>query len=576
MAEGIDSTGAEAAKAASVAAQALAPEAGLFTDLDPVSLARALARALAGSARNPLEASLAVSRYLAGLATAGAAAFAQALGAKVEPPLTPPKGDRRFRDPAWQDNPAFAWSLQRYLLWRRLVTDLVEAAKLEGAEARKAAFAAEMVVDALAPTNFPWSNPTALKKAFDTGGASFARGLANFAHDVVHNRGWPRQVDAIPFRLGDNLACTPGKVVFRNDLMELIQYAPQTDEVFQVPLLLSPPWINKYYIMDLAPGRSFAEWAVRHGHTVFAISYRNPDDTMRDVGMDDYLLSGPIAAIDTMREITGSEQVNVAGLCLGGTLTTMLLAYLAATGDYPVRSVTLLNTLIDFSEPGPLGVFTDPKTVAALERKMGQRGYLEGSHMRTTFDVLRANDLIWNYVASNWLMGEDPPAFDLLAWNADSTRMPAKMHSFYLRTCYLENQLAQGRMELDGVALRLEEIDSDVFLVGAQNDHIAPWESSYKTTQLLPKADVHFVLSSSGHIAGIVNPPNPNAEYWTNDETPPEPDDWLAGATQHSDSWWPHWAEWMSERAGPRREPPPMGSQAHPPQGDAPGRYVLG
>jgi polyhydroxyalkanoate synthase len=425
----------------------------------------------------------------------------------------------------------------------------------------------------MAPSNFLATNPAALKRAFDTGGRSAAKGINNFLDDLMSNGGKPRQVDASPFSLGENLAATKGKVVFRNSLMELLQYSPTTRTAYETPILCSPPWINKYYVMDLAPGRSFIQWAVDHGHTVFAISYRNPDQTMRGVKLDDYLLQGPVTALDVVRDITGAPQANVVGLCLGGTLTTMLIAYLDAIGDQRVKSATLLNTLIDFSSPGVLGNFTDPDTVERLEAKMARQGYLEGREMATTFDLLRANDLIWNYVASNWLMGEDPPAFDILAWNADSTRMPAAMHSFYLRTCYLENQLTRGEMELAGVRLNLDAVTQDLYLVGAVTDHITPWTSSYNTTQLV-KGDTRFVLSSSGHIAGIVNPPSPKARHWTNDETPPDPNVWLAGGTEHQGSWWEDWVGWAKAHGGQRRKPPPMGSDRHPPIADAPGSYV--
>jgi polyhydroxyalkanoate synthase subunit PhaC len=362
--------------------------------------------------------------------------------------------------------------------------------------------------------------------------------------------------------------------VLRNELMELIQYEPQTDTSFEVPLVLSPPWINKYYVMDLAPGRSFAEWAVQHGHTTFAISYRNPDESMRDISLDDYLVHGPIAALDAIAEITGQPRANVVGLCLGGSLTAMLLAYLADRGDDRVGCATLLNTLVDFSEPGVLGVFTDEPTVARLEKSMSKKGYLEAGQMASTFDLLRANDLIWNYVATNWLMGQQPPAFDLLAWNADSTRMPAAMHSFYLRSCYLDNRLARGDMELAGTRLHLEDITADVYVLAAKDDHIAPWKSQYKTTQLLKSS--RFVLSSSGHIAGIVNPPSPKAAHWANAALPADPDAWLAGAVAHRESWWQDWATWIGERAGARRTPPATGSAAHLALGAAPGLYVHG
>ena len=563
----------DAEPAAVQAAEALGPEAGLVASLDPLSLGRALGRTVLGAARHPLLAALASLRLGAGLRSAGAVAALRALGARTAAPLPPPSRDRRFTDPAWEQNALFFALQQSYLLSQRYAHDLVEAARLEPLEAQKAAFTVQLLADALAPTNFLWGNPAALKKAVDTGGLSVLRGARNFLNDLVANNGKPRKVDTTPFELGKNLAATPGKVVFRNRLIELLQYAPQTETVFEIPLLASPPWINKYYVMDLAPGRSFIEWAVKHGHTVFAISYRNPDRSMRDVSLDDYLLQGPLTALDVIRDITGAPQANIVGLCLGGTLTMMLLAYLDAIGHQRIHSVTLLNTLVDFSEPGVLGCFTDPKSVQGLERKMARKGYLEGREMALAFDLLRANDLIWNYVASNWLMGEEPPPFDVLAWNEDSTRMPAAMHSFYLRTCYLENQLARGVMELAGVELHLDAVAHDLYLVGAQNDHITPWKSSYKTAQLV-KGEVRFVLSSSGHIAGIVNPPSPKARYWTGERLPTDPEPWFVEAREHKGSWWEDWATWSERLAGERREPPPMGSERFPPLADAPGNYV--
>jgi polyhydroxyalkanoate synthase subunit PhaC len=562
------------ARAAAEVAERLEPEAGLLGSSDPVAFGRALARVGAGVVSHPLEAGLAGLRYLSDLAVAGSVTFARALGADCEAPFSPAPKDSRFDDLAWQGNPAYYGLLQGYLAWARFADDLVAVAALDEHETRKAEFAMQMVVDALAPSNFLLGNPAALKKAFDTGGASLVRGMRNFFEDVRSNDGFPRQVDLAPFKVGENLAATPGEVVFRNDLMELIQYAPQTETVFETPLLLSPPWINKYYIMDLAPGRSFAEWAVRHGHTVFAISYRNPDSAQRDVALDDYLLQGPRIALDVIGDITGAPQANVVGLCLGGTLTAMLLAYLADQSDDRIGSATLLNTLVDFGEPGRLGVFTDSETIAGLEQRMAETGYLDGGEMARTFDLLRANDLIWNYVASNWLMGEDPPAFDILAWNSDSTRLPAAMHSFYLRSCYVENALARGELELAGTRLRLEDVAADTYVLAAKEDHIAPWGSSYRTTQLFSGSEVRFVLSSSGHIAGIVNPPNPKSRYWTRDEHPADPDDWLASASEHEGSWWEDWAAWIELRAGVRRSPPPLGSQSYPTIADAPGSYV--
>jgi polyhydroxyalkanoate synthase len=498
-----------------------------------------------------------------------------AVGFKPTGSLAPSSKDRRFSDRGWEDNPFFFAQRQAYLAWAEYLREIAEVGHPDDVIAEKASFAMGMLVDALAPTNFLFTNPAALRKAVETNGESLLRGFLNFVEDVVTNNGFPQQVDKSAFELGENLACTPGKVVFRNELMELIQYDPQTDTVGRVPLLLSPPWINRYYIMDLAPGRSFVEWAVQHGHTVFAISYRNPDETMRGVALDDYLIHGPRQALDVVCQITGSEEVNLVGLCIGGTLTVAMLAYLASSGDKRVRSATLLNTLVDFSNPGPLGTFTDRDTVRRLEQRMAKTGFLDARDMANTFNALRANDLIWNYVASNWLLGEDPPAFDILAWNSDGTRMPSDMYLFYLRSCYLENQLARDEMELAGTRLRLGAIDSDVYVLAAQEDHITPWRSAYTTTQLLTSPR-RFVLTSSGHIAGIVNPPGAKRKYWTNDELPADPEEWLAGATEHSGSWWEDWTQWIGERAGDQREPPPMGSDAHPVLDDAPGSYVRG
>ena len=400
-------------------------------------------------------------------------------------------------------------------------------------------------------------------------------GASHFVDDLLNNAGRPRQVDSKPFRIGENMAATPGQVVFKNDLMELIQYAPQTPEVRAVPVLASPPWINKYYVMDLAPGRSFLEWAVQHGRTVFAISYRNPDVSMSGITLDDYLIHGPREALDVIADITGAPKIDIIGLCLGGALTAMLAAYLIEKGDDRIGSITLLNTLLDYSEPGVLGTFTDEKTVARLERQMAEKGVLEGSQMAGTFDILRANDLIFNYVVSSWLMGQDPPAFDILAWNGDSTRMPAAMHSFYLRSLYMRNELAGGELELAGQRLALSAVKSDTYVVGAINDHIVPWHGSYKTGGLLG-GSVRYVLSSGGHIAGIVNPPGPKAWYEAGDDNGAEPETWRRATSKHKGSWWEDWTKWSDARAGEQVKPPAMGSKRYPAVGDAPGEYVFG
>ena len=385
----------------------------------------------------------------------------------------------------------------------------------------------------------------------------------------------PRQVDASPFELGRNMAVTPSKVVFRNELMELLQYEPQTDTVHEIPLLCSPPWINKYYIMDLAPQRSFIEWAVQHGRTVFAISYRNPTAEMARTTMDDYLISGPQQALDVVSEITGASKIDMVGLCLGGALTAITAAYLNQTGDDRVGAITLLNTMLDYSEPGQLGVFTDEASIDRLEKEMAKSGgTLPGKSMAGTFDVLRANDLIFSYVVSNWLLGQTPPAFDILAWNNDSTQMPAAMHTFYLRNFYVKNLLAKGELEIAGQTIDLSAVKSSTYIVSAKNDHIVPWPSAYKSTGLLSGA-TRFVLSNGGHIAGIVNPPGPKAWFLSNDDNPTSADEWMQGAKRSSESWWIDWTAWAGEQAGPMVEPPKVGSRKYKVLGDGPGEYVF-
>ena len=560
------------------AAAILAPESGLVARLDSSDFGESVAAAMRRAAAHPGAVAAANVRFAGRLARVGPAALGRWFGSDAEPPVPVDDKDRRFSDPAWEDNPAYFALRQTYLAALALAEEVLAAGRSEADASLtdgKAEMATKLLFDALAPTNFLPTNPAALKRAFDTAGGSLVAGARHFIDDVRHNGGRPRQVDTSSFHLGENLAATPGRVVFRNDLMELIQYAPQTDQVNAVPLLASPPWINKYYVMDLAPGRSFIEWAVQHGRTVFAISYRNPDATMRGVTLDDYLIQGPRTALDVVSDITGADTVDIVGLCMGGALTAMTAAYLIDAGDTRIGSVTLLNTLLDYSNPGALGLFTDEKTVANLEKQMAAKGFLEGSNMATTFDLMRANDLIFNYVVSNWLMGQDPPAFDILAWNADSTRMPAAMHSFYLRSLYMKNQLALGELEIAGQRLSLSDVKSDAYIVGAINDHIVPWEASYHATHLLA-GEVRYVLSSGGHIAGIVNPPNPKAWYEVAEENPTEPSQWREATTRHSGSWWEDWLQWGVERAGPLGPPPPLGSDRYPALGEAPGEYVRG
>jgi polyhydroxyalkanoate synthase len=555
------------------AASVLGPESGLVEDMDAAGFGDALVRAIRATATNPAEPARAAMQLATDLARIPMVAGAKLVGADMEPPVEVDPKDRRFADPAWSGNPLFYGTRLTYLAACRWAREVVDAAPVSHDVSRKARMAVDLMLDAIAPTNFLPSNPAALKRAFDTGGTSVVAGMRQFLDDLRHNGGRPRQVDTSGFEVGRNLAVTPSKVVFRNHLMELLQYEPQTEQVHATPLLASPPWINKYYVMDLAPGRSFIEWAVQHGRTVFAISYINPTAEMSNTTMDDYLIHGPQTALDVISEITGAETIDIVGLCLGGALTAVTAAYLMGAGDSRIGTLTLLNTMLDYTEPGALGTFTDLATVEKLERKMRKEGTLEGASMAGTFDILRANDLIFNYVVSNWLMGQKPPAFDILAWNADNTRMPAAMHAFYLRNFYVENRLATGTLEIAGRMVDLGVIKSPTYVVSAINDHIVPWESAYKTVGLV-SGPVRFVLGSGGHIAGIVSPPGPKAWHLVGAENVASAREWRAGAERHSGSWWEDWATWSAENSGPMTDPLRMGSDAHPVLGDGPGRYV--
>ncbi len=557
------------------AASVLGPDADVFGSMDAAGLGQATLSVMLRAARQPVVTGAATMRFWSSVAMAGPVAAARWMGMKVAPVVAVPEGDKRFADRTWTDNPAFFAIRQGYLAASRLADELLDAGAGDATDDAKARLMTGFLLDALAPTNFLLTNPAALKRAMETGGASVLAGTGHMVDDLINNNGRPRQVDTRPFKVGENLAVTPGKVVFKNELMELIQYAPQTDQVHAVPALASPPWINKYYVMDLAPGRSFLEWAVQHERTVFAISYRNPEASMGGITLDDYLIHGPLQALDVIGDITGAPKIDIIGLCLGGALTAMLAAYMAEKGDDRIASITLLNTLLDYSEPGVLGAFTDEKTVRRLEKQMAAKGVLEGSQMAGTFDMLRANDLIFNYVVSNWLMGEEPPPFDILAWNGDSTRMPAAMHSFYLRSLYMRNELARGEMEVAGQQLSLSDVKQDTYVVGAVNDHIVPWRASFKTTDLFG-GKVRYVLSSGGHIAGIVNPPGPKAWFEATSQHHPDPEKWRASAAKHNGSWWQDWTEWSSARAGEYVKPPAMGSRRYRPVADAPGEYVHG
>jgi polyhydroxyalkanoate synthase len=499
------------------------------------------------------------------------------LGCESEPMIEPAAGDRRFRDAAWTDNTLFDFIKQSYLLTARWLQATVrEVEGIDERTARKVDFYTRQFVDAIAPSNFLMTNPEVLRATIESRGENLLNGLKNLLDDLERGKGRLaiKMTDMEAFRIGENIAVTRGKVVYQNDLLQLVQYEPTTEKVKRRPLLIIPPWINKFYILDLRPGNSFIRWAVSQGHTVFVISWVNPDEHLAGKTFADYMLEGPLAALDAIEQATGEREANVIGYCLGGTLLASTLAYMAVKGDDRVKSATYLVTMVDFAEAGELSVFIDEEQLSALEGRMNAAGYLEGRDMATTFNMLRANDLIWSFVVNNYLLGKSPFPFDLLYWNADSTRMPAAMHSFYLRNMYQENLLVKpGGIRLDGVPIDLRKIATPSFLLSTREDHIAPWRSTYAATQLY-KGPVKFVLSASGHIAGVVNPPGGKYGHWENSKNPPTPEEWFATATAHPDSWWPLWARWISQYAGgdvPARRP---GDGKLKPIQDAPGSYV--
>jgi polyhydroxyalkanoate synthase len=499
------------------------------------------------------------------------------LGGKAEPVIEAASEDRRFRDKAWSDNTLFDFIKQSYLLTARCLQGAVKDVEgLDERTARKVDFYTRQFVDAIAPSNFLMTNPEVLRATIDSRGENLLNGLKNLLDDLERGKGRLAitMTDMAAFKIGENVATTPGKVVYQNELIQLLQYAPTTETVKRRPLLIIPPWINKFYILDLRPRNSFIRWAVEQGHTVFVISWVNPDERLAQKSFEDYMREGLLAALDAMEQATGEREANVIGYCLGGTLLAATLAYLTAKRDRRIKSATFFVTMVDFTEAGELSVFIDEEQLHALEARMEKKGYLEARDMHTTFNMLRANDLIWSFVVNNYLLGKSPFPFDLLYWNADSTRMPAAMHSFYLRKMYQENLLARpGGITLGGGPIDLRKVKTPAFLLSTRDDHIAPWRSTYAATQLY-SGPVKFVLSASGHIAGVVNPPGSKYGHWENDANPPTGEEWLAGATQHADSWWPVWERWIAKYAGgdvPARQP---GDGNLAPIEDAPGSYV--
>ncbi|WP_418647966.1 class I poly(R)-hydroxyalkanoic acid synthase [Thauera butanivorans] len=502
-------------------------------------------------------------------------------GLNASPIAAPEKTDKRFKDEEWEQHFLFDFIKQSYLIAARHIHDTVCCVDgLDEQTQKKVNFYTRQYIDALSPSNFAVTNPEVFRETVKSGGQNLLKGLNNLLRDVEDGGGQLRvkMTDTTAFELGKNVATTPGKVVFQTDMMQLIQYTPSTDKVLKKPLLIVPPWINKFYILDLREKNSYIKWCVDQGHTVFVISWVNPDERHTDKLFDSYLLEGTIAALDAIERQTGEKSVNAAGYCLGGTLLATTLAYLAAKKQSGrISAATFFTTMTDFSDPGELGVFIDEGQVSSLEKKMFERGYLEGSEMAGTFNMLRANDLIWSFVVNNYLLGKDPFPFDLLYWNSDSTRMPAKMHSFYLRKLYMENRLVEpGGISVDGVPIDLGKIKTPCYFISTIEDHIAPWKSTYLGARNFG-GPVRFVLGGSGHIAGIVNPPAANKYgYWINPaaKLPGSPDDWLAGAQQHPGSWWTDWQAWLTAMDSEQAEPRDPAKGKLKVLEDAPGSFV--
>jgi polyhydroxyalkanoate synthase len=587
-------------------------------------LGAAVGRLMVGSTRAVLQVQQAnVAAAMRGLALMGNT-YARAWGAKGEDviPSDNPFGsaqDRRFADDAWHENLAFDIMRQAYLISSQWMKDMAGSVReIDPALGRRAEFYTGQLADALSPANFPLTNPEVLAETLRTGGANLARGAQSYLRDLRQGR--ISQVAAGKFEVGVNLAVTPGKVVYRNKLIELLQYTPTTPQVRAAPMLMIPPWVNKYYVMDLSPHNSLFKHLVDAGFTVFAISWKNPDSSYRDMTWDDYVTLGPLTALAVVKSITGAERINTVGYCLGGIIQQVMLAYLAAVGErlsvsgnrlsvsgdrlsvdgsritdhgspitdhgspitdhrspITINTATYFATHQDYDDVGDIAVFISDPEVRFLEFLMSASGgYLDGRNMAATFNMLRANDLLWHYWVNNYLMGKEPPAFDLLYWNSDGTRTPETVHSYLLRNFFLEKQISQpGALVVKGVGIDTRRITAPTYAVATIEDHIVPWRGMFKIHEM-QTGPIKFVLGESGHIAGIINPPGAKKRgYWTNDAQTRDPAAWLEGATKHPGSWWPDWHAWLAERSGDLVVPPPIGNEAYPVLGDAPGGYVL-
>ncbi len=534
---------------------------GRFGRIDRLGLTGACAQVVARTATG------AAPKRLAGLG------FELAKIAVGKSSVTPESRDWRFKNKAWEQNPALRRLCQTYLAWSQTTNDLVDDAHLDWRTEERAKLATGLLTSALAPTNNPLLNPDALERAFQTKGRSIASGIGNISKDITTNKGLPRSSDGETYVVGGNLAVTPGSVVYRSEVLELIQYKPSTDTVFETPMVLVPPQINKYYFMDMAPGRSFVEYAVSQGIQMFVISWRNPTNEHRHWTLDTYV-EGVEGAVRAACEIAGTDRANTVSLCAGGITTAALLAHLAATRQPLIDCATFAVTLLDFSVPTMIGMFGSPSVVRNSMRSSRKSGTIGGADTKWLFAMLRPNDLIWNYWVRNNLLGERPAPFDVLAWNADSTRLPAGLHEDFLQI-FLHNSLASGDFKVFGSRVDLAEVENDTFVMAAKNDHLTAWRACYAATQLFGGKS-EFVLSSSGHIQSLVNPPgNPKMTVTTGPTPGPDPDQWLAEATSHTGSWWESWAAWASVRSGARRPAPTsLGCARHPAEQAAPGTYV--